>query len=224
MPGFCKDKTVIFMLMNKLLLSLNPSKSYKGMYSVTRQIKCIKPCSGNPSLQLNIISSWEQFFNKRAAAVPRTCQQLQLQLENSRLYFSGLICCLKHNPENFSSKKVTKMWSWVCQWSQADSRELEAVFWQCIHKICSSSTHCLAFAFYISTKKNTENQIGRFVSLFKFPENLNDRKAKNLKLNIWQIKIKCQSSILRCRIRKSEKITLLQFDFKRSLDQCYWFN
>lgn len=140
MPWFCKDKTVIVMLMNKLLLSLNPSKSYKRMYSVSRQIECIKQGSGNPNLQLNAISSWEQFFNKRAAIVPRTCQQLQLQLENSRLYFSVLICCLKHNPENFRSKKVKKTWCWVCQWSEANIRELEAVFWQYIHKIFYFST------------------------------------------------------------------------------------
>lgn len=144
MHWFCKEKTAIFMLMNKLLLSLNPSKSYKRMYSVSRQIECIKPGSGNPSLQLNVISSWEQFFKKRAAIVPGTCQQLQLQLENSRLYFSDLICCLKHNPENFRSKKVAKTWGWVCWWSEADIKELEAVFWQCRHKICSL-THCLSF-------------------------------------------------------------------------------
>lgn len=153
MPWFCKDKTAIFMLMNKLLLSLNPSKSYKRMYSVSRQIKCIKQGSGNPSLQLNVISSWEQFFNKRAAIVPRTCQQLQLQLENSRLYFSVLIFCLKHNPKNFRSKKVSKTWGWVCWWSEANIRESEAGCWQCIHNICSFSIHCLTFTFYSFTKK-----------------------------------------------------------------------
>lgn len=138
--------------MNKLLLSLNPSKSYKRMYSVSRQIECIKQGSGNPNLQLNAISSWEQFFNNRAAIVPRTCQQLQLQLENSRLYFSVLICCLKHNPENFRSKKVKKTWGWVCQWSEADTTELEAVFWQCTHKICSFSTLPRLFSLYLHQK------------------------------------------------------------------------
>lgn len=85
------------------------------MCSASRESECIKPSSGNPSLQLNVISSWEQFFNKRAAVVPRTCQQLQLQLEKSRLYFSVLICCLKQSAENFRSKKVTKTGGWICQ-------------------------------------------------------------------------------------------------------------